>query len=67
MQRREFRRQEDVGLLGQELIRTAGRQAAGLGSHREAAAQFERALRVADGEPPAVLAARYDALADELS
>jgi DNA-binding CsgD family transcriptional regulator/tetratricopeptide (TPR) repeat protein len=45
----------------------AGRQAAGLGSHREAAAQFERALRVADGEPPAVLAARYDALADELS
>jgi DNA-binding CsgD family transcriptional regulator/tetratricopeptide (TPR) repeat protein len=45
----------------------AGRHAAGLGSHREAAAQFERALRVADGEPPAVLAGRYEALADELS
>ena len=45
----------------------AGRHAAGLGSHREAAAQLERALRVADGEPPAVLAARYEALADELS
>jgi DNA-binding CsgD family transcriptional regulator/tetratricopeptide (TPR) repeat protein len=45
----------------------AGRHAAGLGSHREAAAQYQRALRVADGEPPAVLAGRYDALADELS
>jgi len=45
----------------------AGRHAAGLGSHREAAAQFQRALRVADGEPPAVLAGRYDALAGELS
>jgi len=45
----------------------AGRHAAGLGSHREAAAQFERALRAADGEPPAVLAGRYEALADELS
>jgi len=45
----------------------AGRHAAGLGSHREAAAQFERALRVAEGEPPAVLAGRYQALADELS
>jgi len=45
----------------------AGRHAAEFGSHREAAAQFERALRVAEGEPPAVLAGRYDALADELS
>jgi DNA-binding CsgD family transcriptional regulator/tetratricopeptide (TPR) repeat protein len=45
----------------------AGRHAAGLGSHREAAGQFERALRVAKGEPPAVLAGRYEALADELS
>jgi DNA-binding CsgD family transcriptional regulator/tetratricopeptide (TPR) repeat protein len=45
----------------------AGQHAAGLGSHREAAAQFERALGVADGEPPAVLAGRYQALADELS
>ena len=45
----------------------AGRHAAELGSHREAAAQFERALRVAHGEPPAVLADRYYALAGELS
>ena len=45
----------------------AGRHAAELGSHQEAAAQFERALRVAHGEPPAVLADRYYALASELS
>ena len=44
----------------------AGRQAVELGSHREAAAQFERALRFAGGEPPETLAARYDELADEL-
>ena len=44
----------------------AGRQAVELGSHREAAAQFERALRFAGGEPPEALAARYDELADEL-
>ncbi len=44
----------------------AGRRAAELGSHREAAAQFERALRFAAGEPPEALAARYDALAGEL-
>jgi DNA-binding CsgD family transcriptional regulator/tetratricopeptide (TPR) repeat protein len=44
----------------------AGRRAAELGSHREAAAQFERALRFAAGEAPEALAARYDALADEL-
>lgn len=44
----------------------AGRRAAELGSHREAAAQFERALRFADDEPNAALAARYDELGDEL-
>jgi DNA-binding CsgD family transcriptional regulator/tetratricopeptide (TPR) repeat protein len=44
----------------------AGRRAAELGAHREAAAQFERALRFAAGEPPGLLAARYDALAGEL-
>jgi DNA-binding CsgD family transcriptional regulator len=44
----------------------AGRRAAELGSHREAAAQFERALRFASAEPPGALAARYDALAGEL-
>jgi DNA-binding CsgD family transcriptional regulator/tetratricopeptide (TPR) repeat protein len=44
----------------------AGGRAVELGSHREAAAQFERALRFADDEPAAALAARYDDLADEL-
>jgi len=44
----------------------AGRRAAELGAHREAAAQFERALRFAVGEPPAALAARHQALAGEL-
>ena len=45
----------------------AGRRAAELGSHREAAVQFQRALRFAAGEPLQALAARYDELADELS
>jgi DNA-binding CsgD family transcriptional regulator/tetratricopeptide (TPR) repeat protein len=44
----------------------AGRRAVELGSHREAAAQFERALRFAGDEPAGALAARYDELADEL-
>jgi DNA-binding CsgD family transcriptional regulator len=44
----------------------AGYRAVELGSHREAAAQYARALRFAGDEPPAALAARYDALADEL-
>ena len=44
----------------------AGRRAVELGSHREAAAQFERALRFAGDEPPEALAARYDDLADEM-
>jgi DNA-binding CsgD family transcriptional regulator/tetratricopeptide (TPR) repeat protein len=44
----------------------AGQDATALGSHREAAAQFERALRFAAGEPPAARAARHDALAGEL-
>ena len=44
----------------------AGRQAVELGSHREAAVQYQRALRFADGEPLPALAARYDELADEL-
>ena len=44
----------------------AGRRAVELGSHCEAAAQFERALRFAGDEPAAALAARYDDLADEL-
>ena len=45
----------------------AARRAAGLGSHREAAAQFERALRFADGADPAVAAGLYDGLARELA
>ena len=41
-------------------------RAAGLGSHREAAAQFERALRFAGQEAPATLAGLNEGLADEL-
>jgi DNA-binding CsgD family transcriptional regulator/tetratricopeptide (TPR) repeat protein len=44
----------------------AGRRAVELGSHREAAAQFERALRCAPDGPLELLAARYDELAGEL-
>jgi DNA-binding CsgD family transcriptional regulator/tetratricopeptide (TPR) repeat protein len=44
----------------------AARQAAELGSHREAAAQFERALRCAAGADPDVVAGLYDGLAGEL-
>lgn len=45
----------------------AGRRASELASHREAAAQFERALRFAGAEPPDVLADLYDRLAIERS
>jgi DNA-binding CsgD family transcriptional regulator/tetratricopeptide (TPR) repeat protein len=45
----------------------AGRRAAALSSHREAAAQYERALRFVGGQEPAVVASLYDRLADELS
>jgi DNA-binding CsgD family transcriptional regulator/tetratricopeptide (TPR) repeat protein len=45
---------------------SAARQAAELASHREAAAQFERALRFADGAGPATVAELYDGLAYEL-
>jgi DNA-binding CsgD family transcriptional regulator/tetratricopeptide (TPR) repeat protein len=44
----------------------AARRAAGLASHREAAAQFERALRFAADADGATVAALYDGLADEL-
>ena len=44
----------------------AARRAAGLGSHREAAAQFERALRFAAGTDPALVAGLCDGLAAEL-
>jgi DNA-binding CsgD family transcriptional regulator/tetratricopeptide (TPR) repeat protein len=44
----------------------AARRAAGLGSHREAAAQFERALRFSGGLDPAAAAGLYDGLAAEL-
>jgi DNA-binding CsgD family transcriptional regulator/tetratricopeptide (TPR) repeat protein len=46
---------------------SAGRHARTLASHREAARQFERALRFADGEAPASIAARWIELATELS
>jgi DNA-binding CsgD family transcriptional regulator/tetratricopeptide (TPR) repeat protein len=45
----------------------AARHAAELGSHREAAAQFERALRCAPGADPDVTAGLYDVLALELT
>jgi DNA-binding CsgD family transcriptional regulator/tetratricopeptide (TPR) repeat protein len=44
----------------------AARRAAGLGAHRQAAAQFERALRFAAGADPEVVAGLYDGLAGEL-
>ena len=44
----------------------AARQAVSLGSHREAAAQLERALRFAAGEPADRLVGRYLDLAAEL-
>ena len=46
---------------------SAGRRARTLASHREAAGQFERALRFADDEAPANVAARWIELATELS
>ncbi len=45
----------------------AARRAAELASHREAAAQYERALRFAGALPAAERAALYDRLGDELS
>jgi len=50
-----------------EYAAAAGRRARTLASHREAAMQFERVLRFADGEAPASLAARWIELATELS
>jgi DNA-binding CsgD family transcriptional regulator/tetratricopeptide (TPR) repeat protein len=44
----------------------AARRAAELGSHREAAAQFERALRFAADADPTVIAGLHDGLAYEL-
>jgi DNA-binding CsgD family transcriptional regulator/tetratricopeptide (TPR) repeat protein len=44
----------------------AARQAAELGSHREAAAQYERALRCASGADPGVAAGLYSGLGYEL-
>ena len=54
------------GLAALHHATLAGRRAVELGSHREAAAQYERALRFAGDEPTAALAARYDELGDEL-
>jgi len=45
----------------------AARRAAALASHREAAAQFERALRFTDGADPASVAGLYDGFAYEAS
>ncbi len=46
---------------------SAARRAAELASHREAAAQFQRALRFTDAADPAMVAGLYDGLAQELS
>ena len=45
----------------------AARRAAALASHREAAAQFERALRFTDGADPAMVAGLHDGFAYEAS
>ena len=45
----------------------AARRAAALGSHREAAAQFGRALRFTDGADPATAASLHDGFAYEAS
>ena len=45
----------------------AARRASELASHREAAAQYERALRFVAGAEPAFVAGLYDSLANELS
>jgi DNA-binding CsgD family transcriptional regulator len=55
---------------GQAALRhaaAAARRAAGLGSHREAAVQFERALRFADRAEPSSVASLYDGFAYEAS
>jgi tetratricopeptide (TPR) repeat protein len=44
----------------------AAHRAARLGSHREAAAQYERALRFSGGADPVTLAGLYEGLADEV-
>lgn len=44
----------------------AAHRAASLGSHREAAAQFERALRFCDYADPLTIAGLHEGLADEL-
>jgi DNA-binding CsgD family transcriptional regulator len=48
------------------LAPAAGREAAALGAHREAAAHFESALRLADQAPPAERAALLDAWSYEV-
>jgi DNA-binding CsgD family transcriptional regulator len=45
----------------------AGRQAAEMGAHREASAQYLRALRFCQGAPPVLVADLYDRLAVEQS
>ena len=45
----------------------AARRAARLGSHREAAVQYERALRFSAGTDPATLARLHEELADEVA
>jgi DNA-binding CsgD family transcriptional regulator/tetratricopeptide (TPR) repeat protein len=46
---------------------SAAQRAAALGSHREAAAQYERVIRFSEDDHPATLAAWYDLLVEECS
>lgn len=57
---------EDSGAV-LEYAPAAARQAARLRSHREAALQYERALRFADATPDSMRAGLHDALSGELS
>ena len=58
----------DEAGAGEHVLRyapAAAREASARGSHREAASQYERALRYADGLPPAELADLLSAFAEE--
>jgi len=57
----------EVGELVTRFAPRAARQAAALGAHREAVAQYERALRFPPEEAPRELAELYDGYAEELA
>src|SRR6266567_3081068 len=57
----------DDGATALRYAAAAADRAAQLKSHREAAAQYERALRFSGGADPATLAGLHEGLADEIS